>query len=121
MKAKGLWVAGVLTLVLATARFGSALENVRHLALTKTEPMADSTVTVAPTEKPATVSEVLTSAAARVGLRPDIEVLRADADGVDFRVTVSVQTPGSGRELQLAVLEALQEAKIRLGRGRSPA
>jgi small-conductance mechanosensitive channel len=92
---------------------------VKPTRLLHSAPRAGIVVTVAPTEKAATVSDVLTTAASRVGTKPEVDVLRADADGIDFRVTVSTQTPGAGQELQLAVLEAIQQAKIRLGRGRA--
>jgi hypothetical protein len=81
-------------------------------------PKVSMVVTVAPDERPAKVSDVLVTAASRIGTKPEVDVLRADADGIEFRVMVASETPGAGQELQLAVLEAVQEAKIRLGRGR---
>jgi methionine-rich copper-binding protein CopC len=97
MKAKGLWVAGILTLVLATARFGSALETVRHLALVKSEPMADSTVTVAPTEIKLFWTEPPTLAATTVRItsaaNAQITVGAAKADAKDQKI-VSIPVTG---------------------------
>jgi methionine-rich copper-binding protein CopC len=69
MRSKAFLAAAFLMMALgATARFGAAHMPVRHLALSRAEPAADSTVTVAPTQLRLFWTEAPTVAATTVRL-----------------------------------------------------
>ena len=62
------------------------------------------------------VRDILALAAARFGQDARIELLRADAEGSIYRLSLSSDMRDARSELQLAVLEALAAAHVPLGR-----
>jgi small-conductance mechanosensitive channel len=62
------------------------------------------------------VRDILALAAARFGQDARIELVRADAEGAIYRLSLSSDMRDARSELQLAVLEALAAAHVPLGR-----
>ena len=75
---------------------------------------------VAASEKPTVLRQVLLTAATRFDAAPHVELVAADADGLRFRVRLVAASPETTRGDALsALVEALAERGIKLGRGRA--
>jgi len=74
---------------------------------------------ISPAHKPGEVTPVLEKAAGLVGDKPSVELVRADVDGIVFRVTAETEPPRDPTRLYGALLDALGDHGIRLGRDRS--
>jgi methionine-rich copper-binding protein CopC len=103
MRSKAFLAAGIMMLALgATARFGAAHTPDFHLALSRSEPAADSTVTAAPTQLRLFWTEPPTVAATQVRLtganNQAVQVSAPKADAKDAKilnVPITAQiTPG---------------------------
>lgn len=64
----------------------------------------------------ADVCALLAEAMGAVGLRPEAEILRIDVDGALYRLSVASDAQNARAKLQLAAIDALNAAKIGLGR-----
>jgi len=73
-------------------------------------------VAVAAAEKHAEVQGLLLGVATRFGDDARVELLRADVDGVLFRVSLASERQNARSELQLAIVEVLASAHVPLGR-----
>ena len=105
---------------------GSTVRVPHLLFLFKTSKLSSKTagleldVLVAASEKPTVVRQVLLTAATRFDAAPHVELVAADADGLRFRVRLVAASPETTRGDALsALVEALAERGIQLGRGRA--
>ncbi len=105
---------------------GSTVRVPHLLFLFKTSKLSSKTagleldVLVAASEKPTVVRQVLLTAATRFDAAPHVELVAADADGLRFRVRLVAASPDTTRGDALsALVEALAERGIPLGRGRA--
>jgi small-conductance mechanosensitive channel len=79
-------------------------------------PRVSVEISVAANANHADVCAKLTEAMGSVGLRPEAEILRLDADGALYRLSVASDAQNARAKLQLAAIDALTAAKVGLGR-----
>ncbi len=101
-----------------------ALVRVPHLLLLfKTSELVPGTreraidVVVSAAAKPTNAGEALLEAARRLHADAKVELVSASADGLSFRVLLSAEVEASRSEVLAALLDALGERGIGLGRG----
>jgi small-conductance mechanosensitive channel len=97
-------------------RIPHLLSLVQPTRLLGVAPRVSVEIAVAPDVDHADVCVRLTEAMGAVGVRPEAEILRVDADGALYRLSVASDAQNARAKLQLAAIDALSAAKIALGR-----
>lgn len=77
-------------------------------------------ICISPTESPSKVAELLLESARGVGDHPRVDIARADAMGIDYRLSVLADSLAARARLYDRVLNALTESNVPLGRRSAP-
>jgi hypothetical protein len=84
-----------------------------------TRPRVGVTIALAPGSPVDTGEKVLTEAASALGERPSATLVHADADGLVYRVAVSVTADTAAADVRAALVKALAASSLSLGSHRT--